>query len=171
MFLPPAGARIQYRDSHTYTLKERCCMLEKDSHKKHPLVWGAAPKKSTKNAICATYQRRIVNDSSSLYPTRRASYISIFSPPFIRRRTKRTFHNNNLYYLLTKIKNQIAEMWRLHRLLTNILTHPHRNRNNDRIFDRKGRTDGWKEKKKMSTILLGASTSRVGVLCMLSFFS
>lgn len=50
-------------------------------------MWGAAPKKSTKNAICATFRRRIVNDSRSLYRARRASYISIFSPPTIRRKT------------------------------------------------------------------------------------
>lgn len=54
---------------------------------KTPVVWGAAPKKSTKNAICATFRRRIVNDSRSLYRARRASYISIFSPPTIRRKT------------------------------------------------------------------------------------
>lgn len=50
-------------------------------------MWGDAPKKSTKNAVCATFRRRIVNDSRSLYRTRRASYISIFSPSAIRRKT------------------------------------------------------------------------------------
>lgn len=86
---------------HAHALTPRSrewdCVLEKDSHKKPPVVWGAAPKKSTKNAICATSRRRIVNDSSSLYRTRRASYISIFSPSNIRRKTITTADKNSLY--------------------------------------------------------------------------
>lgn len=70
------------------------------------MVWGGAPKKSTKNAICATFRRRIVNDSRSLYRVRRASYISIFSPPTIRRKTIRSPPQSNCYLSTNKVQNR-----------------------------------------------------------------
>lgn len=99
MLAPRTHAR-----SLTHRGSEWDCVLEKDSHKKLPVVWGAAPKKSTKNAICATSRRRIVNDSGSLYRTRRASYISIFSPSNIRRKTISIRHKNLPYSVTTKSK-------------------------------------------------------------------
>lgn len=65
---------------------------------------------------------------------------------------------------------RFSPTWRIFGTPAARRTHPHRNRNNDRIFDRKGRTDGWKEKKKMTTILLCAPTRRSRwALCMLFF--